>query len=218
MSYDTPFTATETVERSTAQILGQVMFLVAIAIGFLVAGTVIGRELSESTARICSFVGFGMLICTWFVGALRYGALGIGWLCGLSLMIGLGLGPVIGYLAETDPGAITTAAGITGLTVLGMAAVGFVIEKDTARWMRPLSFIVLGAVGISLGALIFGGLGSLSPVISLIILVASALLILVNFNYVRKHATEDDVVWLATGIFVSILNIFTSLLNLLGGD
>ena len=95
-----------------------------------------------------------------------------------------------------------------------MAALGFVLDKDLSGWMRPLSFVVLGAVAVSLGALIFGGLGTLSPVISLVILVASALLILVDFNYVRKHATEDDVVWLATGIFVSILNIFLSLLNL----
>ena len=71
-----------------------------------------------------------MLIVTWFVGAVRHGALGIGWLCGLSLLIGLGLGPVIGYLTEVDPGAITTAAGITALTVLGMGALGFVLSKD----------------------------------------------------------------------------------------
>ena len=44
----------------------------------------------------------------------------------------------------------------------------------------------------------------------------SRALLVVDFNYVRKHATEDDVVWLATGIFVSIVNIFLSLLNLLG--
>lgn len=45
-------------------------------------------------------------------------------------------------------------------------------------------------------------------------LVLSAALITVNFNYLRKHATEDDAIWLATGIFVSIVNIFLSLLNL----
>ena len=214
MSYDTAYTGAEVRARSTAQILGQVMFLVAVAIGFCVAGTAIGRELTESTARICFFIGFGMLVVTWFVHRLRYGSLGIGWMCGFALMFGLGLGPAIGYLTEVDPGAVTTAAGLTALTVLGMAAVGFVLEKDTVRWMRPLSFVVLGAVLVSVGALIFGGLGALSPVISLVILVASALLILVDFNYIRKHATEDDVVWLATGIFVSILNIFVSLLNL----
>jgi modulator of FtsH protease len=203
-------------ERSTAAILGQVMFLVAVALAFLVVGTVVGRDLSEGTARACSFAGLGMLIVTWFVDAVRRGPLGIGWLCALALLIGLGLGPVIGYLAEVDPGAITSAAGITALTVVAMGAIGFVLDKDLSGWMKPLSYVVLGAVVISLGALIFGGLGTLSPVISLIILVASALLILVDFNYVRKHATEDDVVWLATGIFVSILNIFLSLLNLSG--
>ena len=203
---------------STAAILGQVMFLVAVALGFAVAGTLMGRELTEGAARACSFAGLGMLIVTWFVPALRYGALGIFWLCALALLIGLGLGPLIGYLSEVDPGAITTAAGITALTVLGMAAIGFVLDKDLSGWMKPLSFIVLGAVVVSLGALIFGGLGTLSPFISLIILVASALLILVDFNYVRKHATENDVVWLATGIFVSIVNIFLSVLNLTAGD
>jgi len=199
--------------RSTPAILGQVLFLVAVALGFAVAGTFMGRELSEGAARACSFAGLGMLIVTWFVDAVRRGPLGIGWLCGLSLLIGLGLGPVIGYLAEVDPGAISTAAGLTALTVLGMAAAGFVYAKDTVRWMRPLSFVVLGAVAISLGSLVFGGLGALSPVLSIVIILASAGLIFVDFNYVRKHATEDDVVWLATGIFVSIVNIFVSFLG-----
>ena len=204
--------------RSTSRILGQVMFLVAVALGFCVAGTIMGRDLSEGAARACSFAGLGMLIVTWFVDAVRRGPLGIGWMCGFSLLIGLGLGPVIGYLSEVDPGAITTAVGLTALTVLGMAALGFVLDKDLSGWMKPLSFVVLGAVVISLGALVFGGLGALSPVLSLVILVASALLILVDFNYIRKHATEDDVVWLATGIFVSILNFFISILNLTAGD
>ena len=205
-------------ERSTPAILGQVMFLVAVALAFAVAGTVMGRELEEGTARICSFAGFGMLIVTWFADAVRRGPLGIFWLNAIALLIGLGLGPVIGYVAEVDPGALTSAAGITALTVLGMAAVGFALDKDLKGWMRPLSFVVIGAVIVSLGALVFGGLGTLSPVLSLVILVASALLILVDFNYVRRHATEDDVVWLATGIFVSIVNIFISLLNLTAGD
>jgi modulator of FtsH protease len=80
--------------------------------------------------------------------------------------------------------------------------------------MRPLSYAVFGAVVISLLGLVFGGLGALNPLLSLVIFGLSALLIMVDFNYLRRHATEDDVVWLATGIFVSIVNIFVSLLNL----
>lgn len=201
-------------EASTATILGQVMFLVGVALAFAVAGTFIGRELSQGTALACSLAGFGMLIAQSFVAPLRYGALGIFWLCAVALLIGLGLGPAISYISEVDPGAISTAAGITALTVVGMGAIGFLMAKDTVRWMKPLSIVVLIAVGVSLVGLIAGGLGALSPVISVVILAASALLILVDFNYIRKHATEDDVVWLATGIFVSIVNIFVSLLNL----
>ena len=33
----------------------------------------------------------------------------------------------------------------------------------------------------------------------------------------RRRGTEDDAIWLATGIFVSIVNIFLSLLNLFSG-
>ncbi len=204
--------------RSVATVFGQTMFLVAVALAFTVAGTFIGRDLSQGAARACSFAGLGMLLVSSFVTPLRYGALGIGWLCGLALLIGLGLGPVIGYLAEVQPSAITQAAGITALTVLGMGALGTALSKDLRGWMRPLSFIVLGAVAVSLLALVFGGLGALSPVVSIVILLASAALIAVDFNYIRKHATEDDVVWLATGIFVSIINIFVSLLNLFGRD
>ena len=200
---------------STSRLLGQVMFLVAVAIGFLALGSVVGRELEITTARILSFVGFGMLILASFGGRrFRVGPFAIGWLYATAFVIGLGLGPIINYLAETQPSAITTAAGGTALTVLGMGAVGFAMSKDLAPWMRPLSLVVLGAIGVSLAFLIFGGAGALSPVISLVIFAASAALIMVDFNYLRKHGTEDDTVMLATGIFVSIVNIFISLLHL----
>jgi len=200
---------------STNRLLGQVMVLVAVAIGFLAVGSLVGKDLAFTTARILSFVGFGMLIVSSFGGMrFRVGAFAIGWLYATAFVIGLGLGPFLSYVAETDQSAITYAAGGTALTVLGMGAAGFAMSKDLAPWMRPLSFVVLGAVIVSLVALIFGGAGSLSPIISLVIFAASAGLILVDFNYLRKHGTEDDTVLLATGIFVSIVNIFISLLNL----
>ena len=46
----------------------------------------------------------------------------------------------------------------------------------------------------------------------------SAVLIVVDFNYLRKHGTENDKIWLATVIFVSVVNIFLSLLNIFGRD
>jgi modulator of FtsH protease len=198
---------------STTQLLGQVMFLVSIALGFCALGTYLGRDLAIGTARILSFVGFGMLLVSSFAGArFRVGAFAMAWLFATALMIGLGLGPVIAYFASVDEAALTQAFAGTAATVLGAASLGFVLSKDLAPWMRPLSLIVFAACAGTIVWSLFGG--TISPVISLLIYALSAALIVVDFNYLRKHGTERDAIWLATGIFVSIVNIFLSLLNI----
>ena len=202
---------------STTRLFGQVMFLVSVAIALLAVGAYLGQDLSRGAAMACSFGGLGMLLAQSFGGErFRVGGFAIGWLYGLSVLIGFGLGPAISYYVEFDPAAVAQAAGGTALIVVGMGAVGLLMSKDVSPWMKPLSIVVLIAVAISIGSLIFGGVGTLSPILSLLILAVSALLIMVDFNYLRKHGTEADTVWLATGIFVSIVNIFLSLLNLLG--
>ena len=196
----------------TATLLGQVMFLVAIALGFTVAGSYIGRDLAQGTARILFFVAFGMLIAQAFVQQLRVGPFAVGWLYAIALLIGLSIGPALNYFISTDPSVVTQAAGATALVTLGMGAGGFALSKDLKSWMRPLSFVILGLVAVSFVMLLFAGGGN--PIISGAIGIVSALLIAVDFNYLRKHGTADDAVWLATGIFVSIVNIFLSLLNI----
>jgi modulator of FtsH protease len=196
----------------TATLLGQVMFLVAIALGFMVAGSYIGRDLADGTAFILFLVAFGMLIAQSFVEKLRVGTFAIVWLYAIALLIGIGIGPALAYFVENDPSAVTQAAGATALITLGMGAGGFALSKDLAAWMRPLSFVILGLVAVSFVMLLFSSGGN--PIISAGIAIVSALLIAVNFNYLRKHGTADDAVWIATGIFVSIVNIFLSLLNL----
>jgi FtsH-binding integral membrane protein len=198
---------------STTQLLGQVMFLVAVALGFCALGTLIGRDLSLGTARAFSFAGFGMLLVSSFAGErFRVGPFAMGWLFVTALAIGLGLGPVIAYFSTVDPTALTQAFAGTTATVLGAAALGFVLSKDLAPWMRPLSLIVFAACAGTIVWSLFGG--TISPLISLGIYGVSALLIVVDFNFLRKHGTENDAIWLATGIFVSIVNIFLSLLNI----
>jgi modulator of FtsH protease len=200
-------------EISTAQLLGQVMFLVAVALAFCAFGTLIGRDLSLGTARICSFAGFGMLLVSSFAGArFRVGTFAMGWLFATALLIGLGLGPVIEYFASVEESALTQAFAGTAATVLGAASLGFLLSKDLAPWLRPLSLIVFAACIGTILITLFGG--TISPWLSLAIYGLSALLIVVDFNYLRKHGTEADAIWLATGIFVSVVNIFVSLLNI----
>ena len=197
---------------STATLFGQVMFLVGVSIGFTALGSLIGRDMNYGTARVLGFVAIGMLFAQSFVEPLRRGAVGLTWLFALSLILGLSLGPVIAYYSSADPAAVTEAAGGTALITLCMGAYGTATSKDLAKWMRPLSIAMLGLFAISLLLLLFGAAGN--PLFSLVVLGVSAGLLVVDFNYVRRHAGEDDVIWIATGIYVSIVNIFLSLLNL----
>jgi modulator of FtsH protease len=197
---------------STTTLLGQVMFLVAVALAFAVAGSYIGRDLADGTAFMLFLAAFGMLIAQSFVERLRVGTLAIGWLYAIALLLGIGIGPALNHVIQTDPSAVTQAAGATALVTLGMGAGGFALSKDISGWMRPLSFVILGCVVVSFVMLLFTNGGN--PILSAVIAIVSALLIAVDFNYLRKHGTADDAVWLATGIFVSIINIFLSLLSL----
>jgi FtsH-binding integral membrane protein len=198
---------------STAQLLGQVMFLVAIALGFCALGTLTGRDLSLGTARLCSYAGFGMLLVSSFAGErFRVGPFAMGWLFATALLIGLGLGPVIAYFSAVDEHALTQAFAGTAATVAGAGALGFALSKDLAPWMRPVALIVFAAAAGTIVWSLFGG--TISPLVSAGIYLVSALLIVIDFNFLRKHGTENDAVWLSTGIFVSIVNIFLSLLNI----
>ena len=201
-------------ERSeVATLLGQVMFLVAVALGFLTAGASSARTSSPGTAFILFLVAFGMLLAQAFGGErFRVGTFAIAWLYCIALLLGLGIGPTIGYFLDHNSTVLVQAAGCTALVTLGMGAAGFAMSKDLAAWMRPLSFLILGLVVVSFVMLIFASGGN--PIISAAIGIVSALLIMVDFNYLRKHGTKDDAVWLATGIFVSIVNIFLALLNI----
>jgi FtsH-binding integral membrane protein len=198
---------------STSQLLGQVMFLVAIALAFCAVGTLLGRDLSLGAARACSFGGLGMLLVSSFAGErFRVGSFAMFWLFATALLIGLGLGPVINAYATVDPKALTQAFAGTAATVLAAGSLGFVLSKDLAPWMRPVSLIVFAACMGTIIWSLFGG--TISPLVSAGIYLVSALLIVIDFNFLRKHGTERDTIWLATGIFVSIVNIFISLLNI----
>jgi modulator of FtsH protease len=202
---------------NAATLLGKVMSLVAVSIGVLALGSFLGRDIERGTALACSLAGVGMLFVQAFGGSrFRVDFFATTWLFGVALLLGLGLGPVLGYYASADPSVITQSAGVTALAVAATGATGFLVGRDLVGWFRPLTFVVVGLVLLSLTIALFGN--GESPLLSLVIAGVSAALILVDFNYLRRHGTADDVVVLATGIFISMGNIFISLLNLFGRD
>jgi modulator of FtsH protease len=205
-------------ERATSStfILGQVMFLVAIALAFAAAGTYIGRDLAFGTAEICVFGSLGMLIAQMFVPALRAGSVGMIWMFALALLLGLGLGPVIAEYATYDQSALYQAAGGTALTVGVMGSYGFATSRDLIRWMRPLFWALLAVFGLSIVLILVGSGEHLLLNLAIYVIVSAYLAI--YFQIIRRRATEQDVVWIATGVFINIVNIFLTLLRIFGNS
>ena len=141
---------------SSTFLLGQVMFLVAVALAFFAGGTYIGRDLSYGTGLIFELGALGMLIVQMFVPKLREGPTGMTWMFALALLLGLGLGPVINEYATVDQSAIYQAAGGTALTVGVMGSYGFATSRDLIRWMRPLFFALLGVFGLAIVLILIG--------------------------------------------------------------
>ncbi len=201
---------------SSTFLLGQVMFLVAVALGFAAGGTYLGRDLSFGTAEICELGALGMLLVQMFVPALREGSIGMAWLFALALLLGLGLGPVIAEYATLDRSALYRAAGGTALTVAAMGSFGFATSRDLIRWMRPLFWALMGVFAISLGLILVGSGEHL--VLNLAIYVIVSAYLAIYFQIIRRQATERDVVWIATGVFINIVNIFLTLLRIFGNS
>jgi modulator of FtsH protease len=199
---------------SSTFLLGQVMFLVAIALAFCAAGAYIGRDLSYGTGLIFELGAFGMLIVQMFVPVLREGPTGMTWMFALALLLGLGLGPVINEYATVDQSAIYQAAGGTALTVGVMGSYGFATSRDLIRWMRPLFFALLGVFGLSIVLILIGSGESFLLNLAIYVIVSAYLAI--YFQIIRRRATERDVVWIATGVFINVINIFLTLLRIFG--
>jgi modulator of FtsH protease len=210
------FTPNAGTRSGTASLLlGQVMFLVGVALGFFALGCYIGHGLSYQTGFLLEIAAIVMLFAQAFVPALRTGTFAVVWLYALALLLGIGLGPVIAYYTTYDQTVLYQAAGGTALTVAGMGAFGFATSRDLVRWARPLFWAFLVVILASWLLVLFASGGDI--VVSILIYVFASAFLAINFQYLRRYANADDAVWIATGIFINIVNIFLALLRIFGG-
>ena len=75
-SYDGPAVAGEATERDARELLGQVMGLVAVAVGFAALGAYLGRDLSGGTGLLLFIPAFACILGLHFAAAKRPRATG----------------------------------------------------------------------------------------------------------------------------------------------
>ena len=164
---------------------------------------------------ILTLVGyFGLLFLT---TRFRNSVLGLVLVFALTGFMGITLGPIISYYLTAFPNGseiVMTAFGGTGLIFLGLSAYALTTRKNFAFIGGMLFAGILAAFIMSLAAIFFN-LPALSIAVSgMFILLMSGLILYQTSAIV--HGGETNYIMATVTLFISIYNLFLSLIHILG--
>jgi FtsH-binding integral membrane protein len=115
------------------ELLGQVMGLVAVTVGFTALGAYLGRDLSGGTGLVLFIAAFAAIFGLNAAAASGRKQLATALLFGLGLLLGLAVAPVIADYADADPSALWQAAGATAAFIAAAGAYGYAPAATSAR-------------------------------------------------------------------------------------
>jgi modulator of FtsH protease len=186
--------------------------------------TVLGAWIGVSTGIVAA-MGPGMSLIVFLVGAFglmfaiektKNSAAGVPVLLGFTFFMGLMLSRLIGAVLGLANGAglIMTAFTGTGLIFLGMATMSTVIKRDLTnmgKWLF-IGCIMLLVAGI---ANVFIQSSALMITLSVLAIGIFSAFILHDLKRVRD-GDETNYITATLGVYLSLFNVFQSLLALLG--
>ena len=200
--------ATNKLIRNTYMLLSMTLLFSAVTAGASVALNL------PHPGLIITLVGyFGLLFLT---QKFSNSALGLGFVFALTGFMGLTLGPIIGHYLNMPNGTQTvmTALGGTGAIFLGLSGYALTTRKNFSFMGGFLMAGILVAFLAGLGAVVFS-MPMLSLAVSaMFVMLMSALILYQTSSMI--HGGETNYIMATVTLYVSIYNLFTSLLHLLG--
>jgi modulator of FtsH protease len=200
--------ASNKVLRNTYSLLSMTLLFSAAT-----AGTSMALNLPHPGLLLTLAGYFGLLFAT---SKFRNSGLGLVSVFALTGFMGYTLGPILSaYLSLPNGGQIVmTAMGGTGLIFLGLSGYALASRKDFS-FMG--GFLMVGILVAFLGGLaaVFLEMPTLSLAVSAMFMLLMAGLILFETSNII-HGGETNYIMATVSLYVSIFNLFTSLLHLLG--
>jgi modulator of FtsH protease len=201
--------ATNKVIRNTYILLAMTLLFSA-----LTAGLSMAFNLPHPGLLVTLIGYFGLLFLT---TKLRNSVWGLVSIFALTGFMGLTLGPIINlYLTKFTNGAelVMMAMGGTGLIFLGLSGYALSTRKDFSFLGGFLMVGILVGFLAGLGAVFFQLPGLALAVSSMFVLLMAGLILYQTSEII--HGGETNYIMATITLYVSIYNLFTSLLHLLG--
>lgn len=199
---------TNKVLRNTYLLLGATLAFSAVMAGVSMALNV------PHFGLLTILVYFGLLFA---VHKTQNSGWGVLWTFALTGFLGLTLGPILNmYLTMLPNGSqiVMTALGTTAVAFLGLSAYAVTSKRDFSFMGGFLAIGAIGAFVLGLVAIFFN-MPTLSLVVSGLFLIVSGGLMLYQTSEIVRGG-ETNYITATVTLYVSIYNMFLSLLHLLG--
>ena len=206
----TDATASESLKvlRNTYMLLSMTLLFSALTAGLTIAYAIPGP------GSILTMVAyFGLLFAT---TKLRNSAWGILSVFALTGFMGYSLGPILSHYLHMPGGTaiVMTSMGMTGLIFLGLSAYVLISKRDFSFMGGFLMAGLIVVLVASLGAIFFQ-IPALSLTISAVmVLLMSGMILFETSNII--NGGETNYIMATVNLYVTIFNLFISLLQLLG--
>lgn len=199
--------ATNSVIRNTYTLLSMTLLFSA-----LVAGVSMSLNLPHP-GIILTLVGyFGLLFAT---AKFRNSSMGLIFVFALTGFMGYTLGPILNSYLALPNGAevVMTAMGATGTIFIALSGYALISKKDFSFMGGFLMVGILVAFFAGLGAIFFEMPGLSLAVSSMFVLLMAGLILFETSRII--NGGETNYIMATVTLFVSIFNLFTSLLHLI---
>ncbi len=164
---------------------------------------------------LISVIG-GMVIAMFVLPRFAHSTAGIGIVFLITGLLGFGLGPLLSMYAALPNGGniITLSLGGTGVIFMGLSAYALATRKDFSFLG---GFLMVGFLLVLLAAVanIFLAIPAMSLAISAVVIMIMSGFILYDTSRII-HGGETNYVLATIGLYMTIFNIFISLLQILG--
>jgi modulator of FtsH protease len=200
----------------TNKVLKNTYLLLAATLGFSALTAMLSMALAmPSWVYLVSVIG-AMVLGIFVLPRTAQSAAGVGVIFLITGMLGFGLGSILSmYMAlPNGPSIIATAFGGTALIFLGLSGYALTSKTDFS-FMGGFLFAGMMVVVVAIIANLFLNMPALSLAVSGAIILLMSGFILFDTSRIKSGA-ETNYIMATYGIYLSIFNIFISLLQILG--